>query len=205
MLISVELQMTNYIAHPFWPEKNRCIEIEKKSGVNRQKSEDKRIAALKAECERQGYTYEQYLDLRKKSADEWYRTDGHIVIPRHQVAGSLVQTIAGSPKALRGSFDKDNFRALVQIGDFTTDRTTHDGVFSRFVKLEGSNQRSFQENQYVGCYLDNGEPFKASGKIDCEEKQAATVKQLLAKAVETIGIGAARKMGFGRGVIVSWA
>jgi hypothetical protein len=203
--IHVTLQMANYIAHPFWPARNRVIEIEKKSGVNRQKSEDKRQAALKAECQRQGYTIEQYEQFKVEAAEQWYRHDGKIMIPRHQMAGALVQSIATAPKALRGNFDKDNFRALVQMGDFVTDLTKSAGVFGRFVKLEGSNQRSWQENDFIGRYLDNGKPFEAVGVIVCTDpKTVDTVKALLQKAVETIGIGAARKMGFGRGTIKDW-
>jgi len=208
LLIQIELLMESYIAHPFWPARNRVIEIEKKSGVNRQRSEDKRQAALKAECERQGYTMEQYEQFRVEAAEQWYRQDGPgttIIVPRHQLAGALVQAIATAPKALRGPFDKDNFRALVQIGDFVTDRSEPSGVFGRFVKLEGSNQRSWQENEFIGQYLDNGEPFKASGTISlADHKQVDTVKAILTKAVETTGLGAARKMGFGRGKIASW-
>lgn len=204
--ISVTLQLNNYIAHPFWPARNACIEIEKKSGVNRQKSEEKRIAALKAECSRQGCTYEQYLEFRKQAAEQWYRnSDGTIYIPRHQIAGGLVQTIGTAPKALRGQFDRDNFRALVQISDFATDREKADGVFSRFVKLEGSNQRSWQENEYLGQYLETGEPFEARGTIAViDEKARDTVKALITATVEMVGIGAARKMGFGRGVVAEW-
>jgi hypothetical protein len=205
MLIAITLEMVNYIAHPFWPARNVCIEIEKKSGVNRQRSDDKRQAALKAECEKQGYTYEQYLEFRKQAADQWYRANGKIIIPRHQLSGAFVQTVGCSPKALRGPFDRDNFRALVQIGDFVTDRTQADGVFSRFVKLEGSNQRSFQENEYIGSYLDKGKPFTATGTIGTPDgKQANILRMLLERAVGVIGIGAARKMEFGRGRIVTW-
>ena len=204
--IQIVLEMTNYIAHPFWPARNTCIEVEKKSGVNRQKSDEKRAAALKAECSRQGITYERYLELRKEAAEQWYRfPDGTIYIPRHQLAGAIVQTIGSAPKALRGQFDRDNFRALIHLGDFATDRTEPDGVFARFVKLEGSNQRSFQENEYLGCYLDKGEPFHATGTIAvADAKQSDTVKALLAAAVEMTGLGAARKMGFGRGRIAEW-
>jgi len=202
--MEVVLRMQSYIAHPFWPARNSCIEIEKKSGVNRQKSDEKREAALKAECTRQGITYSRYLELREEAKEQWYRlNDRRIYIPRHQVSGAIVQTIGGAPKALRGMFDKDNFRALVQIGDFITDLTEPAGLFSRFVKLEGSNQRSFQENEYVGVYLDKGEPFEARGTITLEDpKQLDTVKSILTTAVERVGIGAARKMGFGRGNVV---
>lgn len=205
LTIQVELMMNNYIAHPFWPARNRVIEIEKKSGCNRQKSEDKRLAAIKAECSKQGYTYEQYLKFVEEAREQWYKKDGHIYIPRHQIAGALVQTIAGAPKALRGPFDKDNFRALVQIGDFMTDLDRADGVFARFVKLESSNQRSWQENEYIGVYLDSGEQFVAAGCIALMDKRhEGPMHALMEKAVESIGIGAARKMGFGRGKSNRW-
>ena len=199
----VTLNLTNYIAHPFWPARNAVIEIEKKSGVNRQKSEEKRVASLKAECARQAISYERYLELKKEAAEQWYRRpDRRIYIPRHQIAGALVQTIGTAPKALRGMFDKNNFRALVQIGDMETQIIEPSGVFGRFVKLEGSNQRSYQENEYIGQYLEKGEPFTAEGEVTMDDdKQIDTVKSLFRVAVEQIGIGAARKMGFGRGTV----
>lgn len=201
------IEMKNYIAHPFWPARNRVIEIEKKSGVNRQKSEEKRAAAIKAECERQGFTIEDYARFKGEAAEQWYRwpqeRGATIIIPRHQIAGGIVQAIGSAPKALRGPFDRDNFRALVQIGDFATDRNESSGTFGRFVKLEGSNQRSWQENEYIGEYLDVGHPFSAKGVISCEEKHDEIVKRLFTAVLELIGIGAARKMGFGRGRICS--
>lgn len=204
--LSVTIKMANYIAHPFWPAKNLCIDIEKTSGVNRQKSDDKRKAALEAECSKRGITYDDYQAARKEAARQWYtNAAGKIIIPRHQMAGAIVQTIGGSPKALRGGFDKDNFRALVQMGDFVTERETPDGVFGRFVSLEGSNQRSWQENEYIGRYLDSGEPFVAKGMmVVLDKKSEATAKALFAKAVEGTGVGAARRMGFGRGKVLSF-
>lgn len=208
MLISVQLKMTNYIAHPFWPETNACIEIEKKSGVNRQKSEEKRIQALKAECDKQGVTYERYLEMKQLSKRPFYRSeDSRIYLPMHQISGALVQTIGGAPKALRGPFTKDNFRALVQIGHFQTEVTEATGIFSRFVKLENTNQRSWQENPYIGQYLDKGEPFLAEGDIcivNGDDKLEQTVKSLFVHTFKEIGLGASRKMGFGRGEIVEW-
>lgn len=200
--MNVTLTLKSYIAHPYWDVRNRVIDIEKKSGVNRQRSEEKRQAALKAECEKQGITLADYEQLKIEAAEQWYRRDDRrIYIPRHQLAGAIVQTIGQSPKALRGLFTKDNFRALVEISDFETELTEPSGVFTRFVKLEGSNQRSIQSNEYIGVYLDKGEPFDAVGQIVCDAKQVSTVKSLLTAAVTQVGVGAARKMGFGRGTV----
>lgn len=206
MNIDVTLEMRSYIAHPFWPETNWCIDIEKKSGVNRQKSEEKRVAALKAECSNRGVTYEQYLEWKQLSKRAFYtRDDGTIYIPRHQVAGALVQAIGGAPKALRGPYTKDNFRSQVEMSDFETTLKKRSGVFARFVKLESSNQRSWQENEYIGMYLDEGEPFVATGKLWlADAKQVKVVKALLTTVVTEVGIGAARKMGFGRGQVTKF-
>jgi hypothetical protein len=204
--ISVTLTMTSYIGHPYWPERDLCIDIEKKSGVNRQKSEDKRRAALEAECKSRGMTYDDYLAAKEKAAEPWYRNGSRkIIIPRHQMAGALVQAIGSVPAKVRGKFTKDNFRALVQIGDFETDREESDGTFSRFVKLDASNQRSHQTNDYIGVYLDQGTPVTAVGQITIvDEKSIDTVHGLFEKAITDIGVGAARKMGFGRGLIAEW-
>lgn len=207
--VHITMAMQSYIAHPYWPARNTCIDVEKKSGVNRQKSEDKRVAALKAQCSKMGMSYEEYLALKAAAAEQWYRKpqnpQGTIYIPRHQLAGAMVQTIATAPKALRGAFNKDTFRAQVQLGDFFTERTCADGVFARFVKLETSNQRSWQENEFLGVYLDTGKPFTAEGVISVDDsRHVDTVNALLLAALETVGVGAARKMGFGRGQITAW-
>ena len=213
-VFKVEIELVSYIAHPYWPAKNRVIEIEKKSGVNRQKSEEKREAALKAECERQGTTLEAYRADKIAGAQHWYREpqqpDGIIYIPRHQIHGGLVQVIGGAPKALRGPFDRDNFRALVDVSNFLTEHTSCSGIFGRFAKLEGSNQRNYQENEFLGkheCVRANkvmGEPFVATGRVTCDPKYAETVRALFTALVELVGLGAARKMGFGRGKILRW-
>jgi len=206
VLIRVTLQLVNYIAHPYWPARDLVIDIEKKAGAARQRSEEKRIAAIKAECARHGITYDDYLRLKKEAEEQWYRDkSGNIIIPRHQIAGALVQTIEQSPKAVRGPFTADNFRALVQISDFNTGLKNAAGKFVRFVKLEGSNQRSLQENEFIGQYLDQGEPFDAAGCVAIsDERLEKYLSGLFNTMITTIGVGAARKMGFGRGIVKLW-
>ena len=203
--MQVSIQFNSYIASPYWPAKELVIRIQKDSGVNRQKSDEKRTAALKAQCNKMGMTYEAYLAAIKDSERQWYVNDaGYIYIPRHQLAGAFVEAVGQSPKALRGPFTKDNFRALVQVGDFTTEKTKADGVFERYVKLDASNMRSLQRNEYIGNYLTEGKEFVAKGVIlPSDKRQADTVKRLLQQVVESIGVGGSRKMGFGRGVVLS--
>lgn len=210
--VELEIQLRSYIAHPYWPERNLVIDIDKKSGVNRQKSDEKRRAALEAECSKRSMTFDDYLAAQKRAAEPWYRDEeGLIVIPPHQLGGAFVQMIGQSPKALRGPFTKENFRAMVQVGFFATGKKESDGVFGRFVKLETSNQRSWQENDFVGEAIDFrkgamvGSPFTASGLLAIHDaKEAKTVRAILEKALLSIGVGACRKMGFGRGTLTSW-
>jgi hypothetical protein len=193
--------MEKYIAHPYWQEREEVIRIQRDSGMNRQKSDEKRMAALKAQLNKVGSSLEQYRELEKRAERQWYRTDskddGAIVIPRHQLAGCLVEAVGRAPRNLRGRFDKDSFRHLVQMSDFVTDKTASDGVFDRYVKLEKSNMRSRQRNEYV-------ESFTAKGTVSIpSDVKVEDVRRLLEYAIEDIGVGASRKMGFGRGVVVS--
>ena len=136
--ITCVLSMESYIAHPYWPEREKVIGIQLRSGVNRLKLEDKKLAALKSECEKQGITLADYYSFVEKAARQWYRLDNDdadstIIIPRHQLAGSLVETIGRTPKAVHGKYNAESFRHHVRISDFTTDRTAHDEVFDRYV------------------------------------------------------------------------
>ncbi len=202
------LEFQNYIAHPYWPERDRVISIDLKSGVNRLKNDDKKLAALKGQCEKEGITLDNYYALIETAKRQWYRADNNnqaskIVIPRHQLAGCLVETIGRTPKAIKGKYEKDSFRALVQLSDFTTDRTEADGVYGRFVKLEGSNKRDFQRNEFIGVHFKEGLLFTARGSVEVEPTaKVDDLRRLFAYAVEEIGVGAARKMGFGRGRVV---
>ena len=141
--------------------------------------------------------------MERRANRQWYREgdkdDGKIVIPRHQLAGCLVEAVGRAPKNLRGRFDKDSFRHLVQVGDFVTNKTAADGVFDRYVKLEKSNMRNRQCNEYV-------ENFTATGTISIPTNvKTEDVQRLLEYAIEDIGVGASRKMGFGRGTVVSFS
>jgi hypothetical protein len=200
--LNCELMMDHYIAHPYWPEREELIRIQRDSGMNRQRSDEKRAAALKAQLDKAGLTMEDYRALERRAAREWYREDsvkdtGRIVIPRHQLAGCMVEAVGRAPKNLRGPFDKDSFRSMVQLSDFVTDRTDKDGVFDRYVKLEKSNMRNHQVNPFI-------QTFTATGTVSIPtDVKAEDLRRLLDYAVGEIGVGASRKMGYGRGMVVS--
>jgi hypothetical protein len=195
--------MGSYIAHPYWPEKELVISIELKSGVNRLKLEDKKRAALKSQCEKEGISIADYHKFVEMAARPWYRVDNDdlaspIIIPRHQLAGCLVETIGRTPKAVHGKYNADSFRHHVQVSDFVTDRTEKDGVFDRYVKLEGSNKRDHQVNE---CLRD----FVATGTLSvASDAKSDDLRRLLTYALEEVGVGASRKMGFGFGELAEF-
>ena len=56
--LKCELLMDRYIAHPYWSAREELIRIQRDSGMNRQKSDEKRAAALKAQLNKVGLTIE---------------------------------------------------------------------------------------------------------------------------------------------------
>lgn len=200
--INVQIHMHNYIGHPYWPERETLITIKKDSGEARQKSDEKRKLAIDTQLKKVGMTREEYEELIVKANRQWYRVNNddntaEIIIPRHHIAGACVQTIGISPKALRGGYDKDNFRSLVQISDFTTGKTESDGQFDRYVKRDG-NMRAHEVNDYI-------EDFTASGTLRMFDIEKPDVLQRLFEHTITItGTGACRKMGYGRGEVTKW-
>ena len=187
-----------YIAHPYWPEREQVVNIQKQSGMNRARSEDKRDAALRRYLEKMGMSMKDYQKLEQEASNEWYRDDAdNIIIPRHHLSGCLVQACKTSPAGTR--FSQDQLRSLLQISDFVTDRKTADGVFKRFVlPTDGkgnpiSNQRRLTKNEFIGG-------FQAVGTIDFDKSDVSekAVRELLQYAGKYVGVGASRKMGYGR-------
>lgn len=209
--IEITLSMLNYIAHPYWPEREAIISIQKDSGMSRQKSDEKRALALATQLKKVGMTKEEYEALVIRANRQWYREDSDdnntpIIIPRHHIAGACVQTIGVSPKALRGSYDKDNFRSQVHISDFTTTKTKADGTFSRYVKRDGQVMRTLTENEFLGIGPDStAENFQATGTLRMFDTEKPDVLQrLFEHAITITGTGACRKMGYGRGEVTKW-
>ncbi len=202
--LELTLQIEAYIANPFWPERSQVIEIDKLGGVAQQKSEPKRLLARQGQLDKMGLTMADYERLVARSNRAWYRKDpedetSEIVIPRHHLAGMLVQAVGHAPKSVRGGFDKDSFRHVVRLSDLTTGKYTHDTVFSRYVKLETSNQRNLQTSYVITN-------FKATGTVELlADAKVADLERLLKFALMQIGLGSSRKMGYGRGELVSLA
>jgi len=201
------LFLESYIAHPFWPEQSQRIDIEKKSGMNRCKSDSTRDKALKAYLETLDLTLEDFHILKAKASRQWYRRDpddptSEIVIPRHHLSSCIVQTLNSAPSAIRGSYKSESVRHNIRMSDFRTGKVKCDEpLFDRYVKLEGSNQRSRQINEVI-------RNFKAQGTLHVEmnlqksENHLKLLENLFGFALKEVGIGASRKMGYGHGKVV---
>jgi hypothetical protein len=192
-----------YIAHPYWPEREQVINLEKKAGLNRVRSEERRAKALNAWLAANQMRRDQYDELVRLASRPFY-TNGAakpcIVVPAHQLHGMLAQASALAPAAVRVA-RLEQIRTMVQFGDLLTSKSAADGVYSRFVLVKSgtgqtlSNQRGLREDPYIAA-------FRAAGKVtlidaDLEHR----VKNLLDWAGREIGVGAARKMGHGRFVV----
>ncbi len=187
-----------YIAHPYWPDRDKLVNIQKQSGMTRARSEDKRDAALRRYLEKLGLTIDDYKKLETSANREWYTNKaGYIIVPSHQIEGCLVQACRSAPAGCR--FVQEQLRSLLTVSDFVTDKKHGDKVYERFVlptDAKGhllSNQRRLTKNEVI---ID----FTAVGTIcfDKSDTSEKSVKELLTYAGKYIGVGSCRKMGYGR-------
>lgn len=194
--MNVLLKIESYIASPYWPETSKLIDIAK--GIHPKLGDAKKKEALQATLQKLGISKEEYQALQERSQQKWYKdTSGKIYIPRHQIAGMLVQTVKRAPKPIRGKFDEDSFRSLVCITDFATSKTDKDELFERYVKHDATNQRRFQSDEVI-------KDFEATGTVTLrDEVDQDDFVRLLTYAVQVVGVGSCRKMGYGRGDVIS--
>lgn len=194
---SIELTFNGqYIEHPYWPEMYQRIEIDKKSGVNRARTESNRRKALEAYLIEENMTLDDYKKLCDLAARPFHKNEqGSIYIPEEKVIAALVNANAVAPSKMR----VQNLRVAVRCSDFITSKTEPDGVWKRFAVVnmgsgaKASNQRGLRENAYI-------KGFTATGSIEMEDDMVdpKAVISLLNFAGRVSGIGASRKMGKGR-------
>lgn len=179
------------------------INIQKNSGMNRARSEEKRENNLKEYLKRNGYTMEQYHELERLSRRPFYTSnDGHIIISSHQMYGCLIEA-ARNISASQRPCDPNNLRHVLRVSDFLTTKTRPDGTYKRLVMPKSgtgqplSNQRALRMNDYIADFTATG----TIGFFPEDVRNADELPDFLTYAGQRIGVGASRKMGCGRFIV----
>ena len=196
-----------FICDPYWPEREELINIQKNSGMNRARSEQKRDDNLKEYLKRNGYSLEQYAELEKLCRRQFYTsTAGQIIISSHQLYGCLIEA-SRNISASQRPCDPNNLRHVLRVSDLLTTKEKADGTYKRLVMPKSgtgqplSNQRTLRMNDYIA-------DFEATGTIRFfpeDIRNADEIPDFLTYAGQRIGVGASRKMGYGRFVVKSCA
>lgn len=190
-----------YIAHPYWPAMARLVDIQKNSGMNRAKSSANRRKALEEYLRSvtPPMTLMDYEELERKAKEPFYRGEGgEIIIPELHVMSFLVAT-CDEARAANRPCDPNQVRSRFIVTPWPTGKHEKDGDYERFALVTGgsgqklSNQRGFRTNPYIS-------DFEAYGTIsfDHEFVDPATLKRALEYGGMFVGIGASRRMGWGR-------
>lgn len=199
-----------YIADPYWPELEQVINIQKASGMNRTRSENKRELALKEYLKRQGIEMDEYEELMRISKRPFYREHpdtwtGQIVIPAHQMYGCLIAAADTLPSSQRPC-NPTNLRHLMRVSDFPTGKQTADGTYRRLVMPKSgtgqplSNMRSLRSDPYISNFSTKGTIRFIRDTL----QKADELPDFLTYAGAYIGVGAARKMNCGRFIVKEW-
>lgn len=195
-----------YIADPYWPEIAKVINIGKESGMNRAKSPANRRKALEEHLRATGMTLDQYDALVALSARPFYTDDsGAIVIPENHVMSFLVATCDEARSAQRPC-NPEQVRSRFIVTPWETGKDKEDGVWERFATVSSgtgqklSNQRGLRSSKFIS-------KFTARGQITFEPDYVNpdTLRNAIAWGGQFVGIGASRKMGWGRFALTEFA
>lgn len=194
-----------YIAHPYWPEQLQRINILKESGANRARSAANRRKALEEYLQSNNMTLLQFEELERLAERPFYTNeDGMIVIPINHVEGFLVAT-CDTMRAAQRPCPPDQVRSRMTATCWETEKDKADGTWIRFVTATGgagnklSNQRMERKNEYIS-------DFTATGTISFDDSyvKPSVLQNAIQWGGANVGIGASRKMGYGRFDLVSW-
>jgi len=204
--LTLELHFAKgYIAHPYWPELEKVINIEKESGTRRARSEANRARALEDYLKKVGLTLDKFNKLKIAAARPFYTNgrDGEIIIPEHQIYGMLAAAADEARSGVRIA-SRDQIRSAIQVmGPMHTGKTKADGCFERFAVVTAgtgaklSNQRALRQNDYISDFSGT-----LTMSFDPAMVDPKRLRDFIAYAGREIGIGASRKLGWGRFSIV---
>ena len=210
---TLKTRLHSYIGHPYWPEMERLITITKESGMSRARSTANRRKALEQYLQAAGMTFAQYEELEKKAAEPFYKAGDRIIVPELHVTSMVVAT-CDTIRAAGRPCPPDQVRSAMRFSDWMTDRSKPDGVWERFAVVTAgtgqklSNQRALRSNPYVGSPpggLGDAKGVQCSGIITLDESMVkpSVLLDALRWAGTDVGIGASRKMGWGRFDVLS--
>jgi hypothetical protein len=214
----MELELTfpkGYIAHPYWVEREKVINITKESGTNRARSEANRVKALTDYLHNIGMSMEEYEALCRRADRQFYTAKdveeltfgefpvgdhdpAEIVIPPHQILGCLTQA-ADQARAANRVVKRDQVRSTFVVQPIYTGKTTSDGVWERFAVVTGgagnklSNQRALRRNEFVRDFTG-----RLVIEFDQQQHDPRRVRDFVAFAGRDIGMGSSRRLGWGR-------
>jgi hypothetical protein len=210
--MQLTINLRSYIADPYWPERERLINIQKESGMNRARSSANRRKALEEHLRANDMTLADYERLEVLASRPFHTDDdGRIVIPSRQVTAMIVATCDEARAAFRPC-PPEQVRYAIRASSWTTDVTPDDAlVWERYAMVTAgtgarlSNQRALRRNAYIGAEppdetLAATKPVTARGtvEVDPEMVKPDVLLNALTWAGQRIGIGACRKMGWGR-------
>jgi len=193
------------VGDPYWPEQEKVINILKESGAKRVRSREKAEKALSDYLQQLDMKMEDFHKLERLAARPFYTLDGttEIVISEHQLYGMLAQACQLATSAVRLT-RAEQVRTLLTTTDWRTGKVEADGVWSRFVVVTGaqgklSNQRALRENAYIAGFDATGEMAFSEEMLEPEK-----VKRFLVFCGREVGVGASRKLGWGRFEVTGW-
>jgi len=215
-MIQVTVHLRSYIAHPYWPEMERLVTIQKESGMNRARSSANRRKALEEYLKANQMTLANYEALEAAAQRPWHVRGEHIIIPNESVEAMLVAT-CDTIRAANRPCPPEMVRTVLRASSWETDASPEQGkLWERYAVVTSgtgaklSNQRGLRRNWYVGGEPPTGEPTAkviATGTLapNPEMVKPAILRQALEWAGEWVGIGASRKMGWGRFELLDWS
>jgi len=175
-----------------------------RSTANRNKALEQHLITL-------GMTLTDYEELERLANRSFYTdAEDRVMIPKHVVDGMLTaacDTIRSAGKPC----PSDMVRVVLRASPWHSDRSPDDAlIWERYVVVSAgtgaklSNQRALRRNSYLGAEPPGEVPatpaMTCTGTLDLDPEMVkpAVVEQMLRWAGQNTGIGASRKMGWGR-------
>lgn len=195
-----------YIADPYWPELEKLINIQKESGMNRARTSANRRKSLEEHLNGIGMTLADYEELERRAKRPFYTNGtGEIIVPDNQVISFFVAT-CDTARSANKPCEADQVRSRLTVSPWHTGKQQADGVWSRFVVVSAgtgaklSNQRGLRESKYISA-------FEARGTVTFDEDfvDPKTLERAIMWGGRFVGVGASRKMGWGRFELLQFA